>query len=161
MEQKKVDDVEAIIRQYIEQVIHMSLGTCADNKPWVCEVHFVYDDDLNLYFISKPNRRHSQDIAANPNVAGNIVTQHFKGMSPRGVYFEGTAARLDVDIDHPAYKLYHKRLDLSSGLFKEILEDPEGHKFYKITVSDWYLFDSYVSKPSQKYHLPWGSKSNK
>jgi len=84
-------DTEKIIRNYLPQVIHMSLATCANNKPWVSEVHFVFDNELNFYFRSTPQRRHSEEIATNPNVAGNIVTQHFLGQKVRGVYFEGLA----------------------------------------------------------------------
>ncbi|HEV7454264.1 MAG TPA: pyridoxamine 5'-phosphate oxidase family protein [Candidatus Saccharimonadales bacterium] len=151
-------DVEKIIKDYLQNVLHMSLGTCVDNKPWVCEVHFVYDDGLNLYWRSKTARRHSQEIAVNPHVAGNIVTQHAKGVAPRGVYFEGIAEQLEnVDENHPAYIEYCKRI----GTGPEILEDacnPEGHQFYKVTVSDFYLFDARESKPSNKYHVAWGSK---
>ena len=136
----------------------MSLATSKDNKPWVCEVHFVYDQDLNFYFRSKPDRRHSLEIASNPNVAGDIVTQHGIGEKPRGVYFEGTAERLvDVDETHPAYTLYCERF----GTGPEILEENKtdtGHGFYKITVKDFCLFDSRESNPSQKYELPWSKK---
>ncbi len=66
-------DVEKIIREYIDKTIHLSLATSSDNKPWVCEVHFAYDEQLNLYFRSLKSRRHSQEIAKNPNVAGNII----------------------------------------------------------------------------------------
>jgi uncharacterized protein YhbP (UPF0306 family) len=69
-------DVEKVVREYIDKSIHMSLATSTENKPWVCEVHFAYDDDLNLYWRSKTDRRHSQEIALNPFVAGNIVKQH-------------------------------------------------------------------------------------
>jgi nitroimidazol reductase NimA-like FMN-containing flavoprotein (pyridoxamine 5'-phosphate oxidase superfamily) len=50
-------DVGKAIREYLPNIVHMSLGTCVDNQPWVCEVHFVYDDDLNLYWRSQPSRR--------------------------------------------------------------------------------------------------------
>lgn len=83
----------------------MSLATSNNNKPWVCEVHYAYDDQLNLYFRSKPSRRHSQEIATNPHVAGSIVIQHKLGEKPRGVYFEGIAELLTgVDENHVAYK---------------------------------------------------------
>src|SRR5438105_3492644 len=87
-------DIERVIREYLPQMVHLSLGTSKDNKPWVCEVHFAYDEHLNLYFRSLKSRRHSQEIALNPNVAGNIVKQHAVGEYPRGVYFEGTAELL-------------------------------------------------------------------
>jgi uncharacterized protein YhbP (UPF0306 family) len=148
-------DIEKTIRQYLPQVVHMSLATAKDNKPWVCEVHFAYDDDLHLYFRSLTSRRHSQEIAANPNVAGNMVTQHFLGQSVRAVYFEGKAKLLEAGEEQTAaFKAISKRLHLG----EEILEDaqrPEGHQFYKITVDTFYLFDSYTSKPSQKYELKW------
>lgn len=146
-------DVEKAIREYLPNIIHMSLATCLDNKPWVCEVHFVYDGDLNLYWRSTPARRHSQEIAANPKVAGNIVQQHGQGEKPRGLYFEGTAEMLTgVTADDLVYKLYAERF----GRGLEMLEDaanPEGNQFYKITVSDWYMFDAREAGPAQKYHL--------
>ncbi|MET0779495.1 MAG: pyridoxamine 5'-phosphate oxidase family protein [Candidatus Saccharimonadales bacterium] len=149
------ENIEAIIRDYLGQVVHMSLGTCVDNKPWVCEVHFAYDDDLNLYWISLPDKRHSQEIAQNPHVAGNIVTQHALGAAPRGVYFEGTAEMLSgVDEKHPAYIAYSTRLKRGPEIL-EGAKDPADRQFYKITVSDFYLFDARESKPANKYHLPW------
>jgi len=144
-------DIEQAIRSYLPNILHMSFATCAGNKPWVCEVHFVYDDDLNLYFRSLLSRRHSQELAHNPNVAGNIVTQHPLGEKPRGVYFEGTAEMLqNIDEHHPSFNLFRNRLQIN------ILEDiKKGHELYKITVSTFYLFDSRESHPSQKYELKW------
>lgn len=151
-------DVEKAIREYVAQVIHLSLATCSDTKPWVCEVHFSYDDRLNLYFRSKPDRRHSLEIASNPNVAGNIVAEHGKNDKPRGVYFEGTAERLiDVDETHPAYTTYCERFDEGPEILEEGKTDA-GHGFYKITVENFYLFDARESSPSQKYELSWGKQ---
>jgi uncharacterized protein YhbP (UPF0306 family) len=148
-------DIEKTIRDYLASLFHMSLATCLKNKPWVCEVHFVYDDDLNLYFRSKQSSRHSQEIAVNPNVAGNIVEQHDLTMKPRGVYFEATARILeDFTNQHPAYQAFNSRMDLGPEIIEES-KQVDGHKVYKIIVSDFYVFDSRESKPSQKYHLAW------
>jgi uncharacterized protein YhbP (UPF0306 family) len=157
---KNDQEVEQIIREYLAGVIHMSLGTSANNKPWVCEVHFVYDEHLNLYFRSKTSRRHSQEIAINPNVAGNIVEQHQLEHKPRGVYFEGTAKIVEnFDEDHLAYKAFSKKMKLGTEIIDEA-KNEDGHKVYKITVSDFYLFDARESKSGQKYHLPWTSAGN-
>jgi uncharacterized protein YhbP (UPF0306 family) len=150
-------NVEQVIREYLGNVLHMSLATSAGNNPWVCEVHFAFDDDLNLYFRSLPSRRHSQEIASNPNVAGNIVEPHGLNDKPRAVYFEGKAEMLTgVDENHPAYKSLSERLGSGTDIIDEAKEE-DGHKFYKIAISDFYLFDSRESKPSQKYHLGWQS----
>lgn len=148
-------DVEKAIRDYLMEVLHLSLATCAEDKPWVCEVHFAYDDRLNFYFRSKPDRRHSIEIAANPNVAGNIIAQHGANEKPRGVYFEGTAEKLtDVDETHPAYTTYCERFGRGPEILEESRTDT-GHGFYKITVETFYLFDARESSPSKKYQLPW------
>lgn len=148
------DEIEKVIREYLPQIIHMSLATVKGNKPWVCEVHFSYDDDLNLYFVSSSKTRHAQEIVANPNVAGNIVTQHHKDQSVRCVDFEGKAEVLSkVTKDHPAYLAYVQRYGESEGLLNEIRKDGDV-RFFKISVHNYYLFDSYKG-PRTKNHLPW------
>lgn len=148
-------DVEKVIREYINPLVHMSLGTSSDNKPWVCEVHFAYDDNLNLYFSSTEARRHSQDIAMNPNVAGNIVKQHAQGEVPFGVYFEGTAKLLTTEEEQAkAAECIQQRLRPSGNILEDI-KQPNGRRLYKISVENWYAFGKIDDQPMQKYQLPW------
>ncbi|HSX14442.1 MAG TPA: pyridoxamine 5'-phosphate oxidase family protein [Candidatus Saccharimonadales bacterium] len=150
-----ITDVEKTIRDYIDQVIHLSLATSSNDKPWVCEVHYAYDQDLNLYFRSLESTRHSQEIAQNPNIAGNIVEPHGLKDKPRGVYFEGKAELLaDVQTSDLAYIALSDRFNLGEEILAEA-KNQDGHRFYRIKVSKFYLFDSRESKPSQKYELPW------
>ena len=150
--------VEKKIREYIPDIIHMSLATCYDKEPWISEVHFVYDDELNLYFRSKPSRRHSLEIEKNSNVAGNIIAQHSIDQKVRGVYFEGTAVQIDdVRQGDDAYELYCARFGTGAEILDEAMRD-DGHKFYKVTVSTFYLFDSREVSPGQKYTLPWSTQ---
>lgn len=148
------EQIESTIRSYIPQIIHLSLATVKDNKPWVCEVHFSYDDDLNLYFVSSSETRHAQEIIANPHVAGNIVTQHHRDQKVRCVDFEGTAEMLDgAEAEQTAYKAYVSRYGASEGLLNEIRKDGNT-RFFKIIVNDFFLFDSYGDTRG-KHHLPW------
>ena len=147
-------NIEKTVRDYLPQVIHLSLATCAADKPWVCEVHYTYDDELNLYFRSKPQRRHSIEIETNPHVAGNMVTQHFLNQKVRGVYFEGTAECLTgVDANHPSYTTWCERFGGDESLLEEAKEET-GHHFYKITVNNFVVFDGYDG-PSAKHELVW------
>lgn len=150
-----LQNLEQTIREYLPTVIHMSLATSKDGQPWVCEVHYSYDEKLNLYFRSLASRRHSLEISKSNKVAGNIVQQHDVGQKPRGVYFEGTAEVLEnVDEHHPAYITYAQRFDADAEILEEA-KQKDGHKFYKITVKKFYVFDSRESKPSTKYELQW------
>jgi len=133
-------DVEKIVRENINKTVHMSLATVSDNKPWVCEVHFAYDEKLNLYFRSLKSRRHSQEIAVNPNVAVNIIDKYNLGDPVVGVYFEGTAKLVEAgEEQNIAAQCLKDRLKITDDIVKEA-EQEDGHQFYKISVENWYLF---------------------
>jgi uncharacterized protein YhbP (UPF0306 family) len=148
-------NTEQTIRDYLPQIIHLSLATVKNNKPWVCEIHFAYDDDLNLYFRSLSSRRHSQEIAENPNVAGDIVKQHQLDEYPLGVYFEGTAKLLEAgDEQNKAFEAIKARLEAGDEILEEA-KRPDGHQFYKVTVDTFYVFGKFGDEGGKKYELKW------
>lgn len=148
-------NIEDVVRQNLDNTIHMSLGTSRDSMPWVCEVHFAYDDSLNIYWCSLKSRRHSEDIAINPNVAGNIVKQHALDEYPLGVYFEGTAELLEAgEEQNKAFGLLRDRVHASDTAIEDAAKD-DGHKFYKITVKNWYVFGKLDDNGGQKHRLEW------
>lgn len=150
-----MDKIETIIRKYIKDVVHMSIATSQDNKPWISEVHFAYDVELNLYFISRPSRRHSLEVAENSQIAGNIINQHAKGEKVQGVYYEGVIEMLeDVTEQHPAFVSYNQRFDNDAAILAEQTEE-DGHRWYKITVNKFYLFDELEMEKAGKYELSW------
>ena len=152
-------DIEAIVREYIDLTIHLSLATCIANKPWVCEVHFAYDPYLNLYFRSLRSRRHSQEIMQNPYVAGNIVKQHALGEYPHAIYFEGAAALVTDDAERQRiFPQFAQRFGLARDILEEARLD-SGHQFYKIVVSSWYAFGKFGGQKGQKFELQWDGGS--
>ncbi len=152
-------DLKKIIRENIDKTVHMSLATVSGNKPWVCEVHFAYDDQLNLYWRSLKSRRHSQELAVNPNVSGNIVRQFALGETPLGLYFEGTAKLLEGEADKlVAYQCIKDRLGVKDSVLQESNRE-DGAQFYKVTISTWYVVGSFDGKPLQKYSLAWDTDS--
>lgn len=153
-------DIEKIIREHIDKTVHMSLGTTTkDGKPWVCEVHFAYDDDLNLYFVSKVSTRHCTEIAENPNVAGNIVRQHSLVEPPGGIYFEGTAQVVDNPSEEQI-DTYCTRLKRDKDRLINELKEENGKRMYQIKVVDWAAFGKFGDEPMGKHVLNW-SGANK
>lgn len=148
-------NIEAVIREYIEKSPHLSLATVRGAKPWVCEVHFVYDKDLQLYFRSLPSSRHSRELADNPFVAGDIVKQHALEDEAHGIYFEGWAQQMTDEAERQSiFPYFQARLGMDEDILAEA-KTPEGRQFYKITVSTWYAFGKFDGAPAQKYSLPW------
>lgn len=148
-------DVETIVREYIDKTVHMSLGTATkDGKPWVCEVHFAYDDDLNLYFVSKLTTRHCIEIAENPNVAGNIVRQHPLDEPPGGIYFEGNARVLDSPSERQL-DAYCTRLERDKDQLIGQLKEENDRQMYQINVANWAAFGKFGDGPMSKRVLNW------
>lgn len=147
-------DVEKIVRKYLDKTVHMSLATSRGSKPWVCEVHFAYDQALNLYFVSERSTRHCKEIADNPFVAGDIVRQHDLSQSPHGIYFEGSA-ELVADPSSEQISSYCGRLNRDESELRQYLSAEGGRGMYKISVSNWAAFGKFGGDKNQKYELAW------
>lgn len=66
-------DLRLHIKEVLAQGFLMSLATVDEGGPWVSDVGYVHDDELNLYWISRKNRRHSAALRKNPAVAASIT----------------------------------------------------------------------------------------
>ena len=102
-------DLKSIIFDYLSKAQMMQLGTSHNNQPWVTTVYFAYDANLNLYWLSNPSRRHSEEIKKNSKVGGSIVMMHNYGDKVRGLQFEGEARKLDGPDAELAVNIYKSR----------------------------------------------------
>ena len=151
-------DLGTLIHNYLKQAKLMQVATSKGNQPWACTVYFSFDDELNLYWISTPDRRHSEEIRNNEKVAGTIVLPHTPGDKVRGVQFQGVAEELnDKDEAKEAMKNYAERYSMNNERVNEILEnrDGDGHLPYKISPTLYVLFDelNFPEDPRHEYKL--------
>lgn len=108
-------DLRQQIEKYLSDNIIMQLATCAENKPWCSNLHYAFDEKLNLYWMSLKNCRHSQEVATNPSVAATIAKPHTADDKPQGLQIEGIAS-IAKDFEK-AFKVYMNRYP--HWLFKE------------------------------------------
>ncbi|KKR76972.1 MAG: hypothetical protein UU21_C0001G0026 [Candidatus Levybacteria bacterium GW2011_GWA2_40_8] len=135
-------NLRKLIKEYLQEAKMMQLATSLDNMPWICNVWFAADSDLNIYWFSSTTRKHSKDILKNPNVAAAIVLPQSPKDTPRGIQLKGTAKVLDdqKDVDK-AIAVYKYRI-FPMETIEKFMKDPEfPHKFYKIKPSQIVLFD--------------------
>lgn len=72
----------------------MSIATF-DENPWVATVYYVFDDDLNLYFLSDKETEHVQALMNNPRVACAIFDSSTKlSEVKKGLQVHGTAKQV-------------------------------------------------------------------
>lgn len=69
----------------------MTLATVGPDGPWAAGLFYV-NDGFDLYWLSDPDTRHSQNIAGNPHVAATIHEDYRDWRTIQGIQMEGTAA---------------------------------------------------------------------
>lgn len=66
-------DIRKLAVQVLEQGYLMSLGIADGGGVWVSDVIYLFDEDLNIYWMSDPDARHSKAIAKHSQVAASIT----------------------------------------------------------------------------------------
>lgn len=105
-EDKKGPEVKKAILAYLSEHNAMTLATASENVPWAAPVFYV-NDGFDLYFLSKPEARHSQNLMKNPRAAAAIHGDPWDWRKVKGLQIEGEVKVLDGPDDMSrAVKLY-------------------------------------------------------
>lgn len=153
-----MSDIRELVISYLREAKLMTLATVRNNKPWVASAWYVHDENLNLYFISRKNRRHSLELKENPNVAGTITIPHTKGSGEkvRGLQYEGIVKETNGKILKKAREIYFRKypnaekIPLSRFFIPTFIAT-----FYIISPSVIVLFDeiNFPKNPRQELML--------
>ena len=153
---KNMKDLRTLIVEYLSSAKLMQVATSREGQPWICTVFFAFDNNLNLYWISKPDSRHSEEIRQNEKVSGTIVLPHKIGEKVRGIQLQGVAKKLsDKTEAADAMDYYAERFSTPKERVKAILDNTGGYVVYKITPQTFVLFDqvNFPDNPRQEYNL--------
>lgn len=145
------DDIEQLIRKYLKEGRMLHVATVRDHQPWSSTVYYASDDDLNLYWISKHDTRHSQEIHNHSKVAGSIPIK-FDDLTVVGVQLEGEASILeDPGQIKEKVKLYSDKFERGEDWLKDFVAGNNPHKLYKIKPKLFVIFDR-VNFPDNSRH---------
>lgn len=145
-------DKSSLLKKHLSGVEIMQLATVNRGQPWVCTVHFVLGPDGNVYWLSLPSRRHSLDIARNPNVAAAMVVSQAPPVI--GVQIDGKAAvvsgRADLDTITSWFAARHGR---PLAEVQALLVGPDEHWCYRLVPRTFVLFDkqNFPKDPRQEW----------
>ncbi len=126
----------------------MSVATYGE-YPWIANVYYVHDSDLNLYFLSKHWREHCKAIELNSKVAVAIADSSQPIYRPQiGLQISGTAAPVNIISSLKwMFKMWNKLIAEEKG---EKLSDPKKFldaglsKVYKITPKRIKFFNTFL-----------------
>jgi uncharacterized protein YhbP (UPF0306 family) len=147
--------LRGLIVEYLSGAKMLQVATSKNDQPWACTVYFAYDENLNLYWISKSDRRHSTEIEENSKVAGTIVLPHKPGDKVRGIQLQGEAKKLNGKSASEGLNIFANRFGMSKEKIDVILNESDGHFCYKIKPNYFVLYDevNYPKNPRQELPL--------
>ena len=131
-------DIKARIKEVLRRGYLMSLGTQDDGGVWVADVIYTHDDDLNIYWMSDPEARHSKALMKSPQVAGSITVTSYGEKPELGVQFFGKAEKIDGSRYDLAKKHYAKRGRPEPKEEENVLE---GDSWYVLRPTKFDLID--------------------
>lgn len=140
------------IKNYLEDYKLMALGTYFKN-PWSAWVYYLFDDDLNFYFVSNPKTRHCKNIAKNPNVSV-AVADIAQESSENKIGFQacGIAKPVNSAIElKNIIKAWNNRgfVPITYKIFVKAWKS----RFYKIKLTEIQMFDE--NQPEDKETRNW------
>lgn len=143
MEDSEQHKLKKLIADYLAEAKMMHLSTIRDGKPWICNVWFAADKNMNIYWFSSRSRRHSEDVERNPHVAAGIWIPSEPSEESRGLQLEGVAERLTNPIDiAKAISVYAGKIFTRQAIKQYMSDRKSPHHFYRIKPSSIVLFDT-------------------
>ena len=138
------DELKKLILEYLSQNKRMSIATCKDNIPWAATVMYVYDNDLNIYFLSKIETRKIQNLLTNRRVAATINEITGGIGKVKGIQLEGECQMVSGLEAVGVYALFLKRFfwlkDYISSV-KQVFSSVVKDRLFKITPERIYYLD--------------------
>ena len=89
------DDLAALARAILDASLYMTLGTADESgRPWVSPVYYAADGYRDFFWVSSPEARHSENIAARPDVSLVVFDSHARIGEGQAVYMAAIAEEL-------------------------------------------------------------------
>ena len=138
-------DYSDMARGIIESNRYMVLGTADENGlPWVTPVWFAQSDHRRFIWVSSPDRRHSRNVTARPEVSIVIFDSQVAVGSARAVYMSARTEELsgaELERDVAFFAAASQAQGLTRRWALEDVQPPAPYRLYRATVSQHWVLD--------------------
>lgn len=132
-----------LARAIVDSIAFMTLATVnTTGIPWASPVWFAHADYAEFLWISRPNTRHSRNIAANPRVAIVIFDSRTPIDTGRGVYLEAHAGEVTDETEIERRMMIFSETSVAqggSGWTAAEVRPPAAFRPYRATVRTAFL----------------------
>ena len=135
-------DPKLVARGVIDANAYMTLATAdGDGRPWASPVWFAHHGYTNFYWVSRPDARHSRNLAIRPHLALVIFDSTVAVGEAQAVYIEAEAEQLSGAEQEQAINVYsHRSHAHGAGQWTSSdVSAPASHRLYRATASSHFL----------------------
>ncbi len=133
------------VKSFLDAHSTMTLATVGpQGEPQAAAVFYAADERLNLYFLSSPTSRHSQNLLRDARVAATIHADGQAWQAIRGVQIEGAVELVEeVTTLAQAARTYAGRFDFVRGLLDDgddgpvVLRGPVANSRFYVLRPAW------------------------
>lgn len=140
-----MDNPDEVAREIIDANRYLTLATADESGlPWASPVWYAHAGYREFFWVSKPGARHSQNLAARPEVGVVIFDSHVPGTG-RSVYMEATAEQVEDGELERGMEIFNAR-SAAQGLPAWAPDDvrpPARHRLYHASAAAQFVLDSF------------------
>ena len=143
------DNERAAFEAIVGASSYMTLATGdATGLPWASPVWFASTDFRQFYWVSSPQARHSQNLAARPELAMSVFDSRQPPYSGQGVYVSATGEMVpesEIDAGLEVYSAVSRQRGLPEWDRSKVTS-PTKHRLYRATASELFILDSHDTR---------------
>jgi len=140
------DNDRAAFEAIVGASSYMILATAdATGLPWASPVWFASTDFRQFFWVSSPHARHSQNLAARPELAISIFDSRQPPYSGQGVYVSATGEAVpepEIDAALEVYSGVSRQRGLPEWDRSKVTS-PAKHRLYRATATELFILDSH------------------
>jgi hypothetical protein len=145
-----------LVRRIIEANRFMTIASAdAAGVPWATPVWFAHDRYVDLVWVSRPEARHSANVAVRPEVGVVVFDSTVAPADAQGVYVEAVARRVereDEALDHLLATFSDR--SVAHGLAAWDVDDVTGaapHRLYVARATAHYVLDGHDQRVAVRF----------
>ena len=145
------DDLAALARAILDASLYMTLGTADESgRPWVSPVYYAADGYRDFFWVSSPEARHSENIAARPDVSLVVFDSHARIGEGQAVYMTAIAEELaGAELIRGIEVFSRRSVKHGAGPWKPSdVKAPSSLRAYRATATEHWVFDA-KAQPAQ------------
>jgi nitroimidazol reductase NimA-like FMN-containing flavoprotein (pyridoxamine 5'-phosphate oxidase superfamily) len=146
MDKANGGDPAALAREIIDANQYMTLATAdGDGRPWATPVWFAHQGYTDLFWVSRPDARHSRNLAVRPEVGIVIFDSTVPAGSGQAVYVEALAGELEEAGREQGIAIFSRRSEAQGAAPWGVADvsGPAPLRLYRARASAHFVLDGH------------------